>query len=129
MNGEEIKALRVSLGLTQTEMAEYIGVKLRSVQNYEAGNTVPRGRALLKIIELSTQKNTHQDEEESLDVDLKIEDIQALNAKFKDISLLDLANYVLVRREELMQVGPFQKFILKVAYKKVKDVFEKEGGF
>ena len=43
--------------------------------------------------------------------------------------MLDLANYVLVRREELMQVEPFQKFILKVAYQKVKEVFEKQGGF
>lgn len=33
----EIKALRKSLGLTQKQMADYTGIPLRTIQNWEEG--------------------------------------------------------------------------------------------
>ena len=36
-------------GLTQTELARELGVHLRSIQNWEAGLTEPRGRDLRKL--------------------------------------------------------------------------------
>ena len=37
MTGEEFKARRLDLGLTQTQLGERLGVTLRAVQYYEAG--------------------------------------------------------------------------------------------
>ena len=37
MTGEELKAKRLDLGLTQTQLSERLGVTLRAVQYYEAG--------------------------------------------------------------------------------------------
>jgi transcriptional regulator with XRE-family HTH domain len=39
MTAEEMTALRKSLGLTQAEMGERIGLALRSVQEIESGKT------------------------------------------------------------------------------------------
>ena len=41
MKGEEIKALRLRLGLTQTELAAEIGVHQVSVARWETGGITP----------------------------------------------------------------------------------------
>ena len=41
MKGEEIKALRLRLGLTQTELAAEIGVHRVTVANWETGGKKP----------------------------------------------------------------------------------------
>ena len=38
---KKLIALRETLGVTQTEMAKKLGVKLRTYQNYEGGLTIP----------------------------------------------------------------------------------------
>jgi DNA-binding XRE family transcriptional regulator len=38
---KKLIALRDTLGLTQTDMAKKLGVKLRTYQNYEGGLTIP----------------------------------------------------------------------------------------
>ena len=48
MKGEELKAKRLDLGLTQTQLGERLGVTLRAVQYYESGGRpVPRPVAIL----------------------------------------------------------------------------------
>ncbi|WP_294412757.1 helix-turn-helix transcriptional regulator [uncultured Ruminococcus sp.] len=42
--GEKVKQLRKEKGLTQTELAEAVGVTLRTVQNYEGKNLFPKNQ-------------------------------------------------------------------------------------
>lgn len=45
INGNEIRAARERAGLTQGELATRVGVSLRTVGNWERGETVPQNRA------------------------------------------------------------------------------------
>lgn len=51
MDPERIKALRVSLGLTQREFADALGLKLRAITYWEAGapGRDPKGPALILL--------------------------------------------------------------------------------
>ena len=51
MTPERIKALRQSLGLTQSQFAEALGIKLRAVTYWEAGapDRKPAGPALILL--------------------------------------------------------------------------------
>jgi DNA-binding transcriptional regulator YiaG len=48
-----IKATRKALALTQAELADSLDVTVRSVQNWEAAETEPRGRAMRRLAELA----------------------------------------------------------------------------
>lgn len=47
MTPSEIRILREKLNLTQEELAERIGVSLRTIQNYEAGGIIPKAKVSL----------------------------------------------------------------------------------
>lgn len=76
--GEKVKQLRKEKKLTQTELAEAIGVTLRTVQNYETKNLFPKNQnvvnKLCKVLETSSDylisddefvNRTHENEETS----------------------------------------------------------------
>lgn len=44
MDGDEIRRLREARGLTQQQLAQTIGVGMRTVGNWERGETIPRNR-------------------------------------------------------------------------------------
>lgn len=44
--GEKIKELRTNKGLTQPQLAESLGLSLRTVKNYELGTSLPRTREI-----------------------------------------------------------------------------------
>lgn len=44
MTGEQIRAARERAGLTQEELGRRLGVSMRTVGNWERGQTVPRNR-------------------------------------------------------------------------------------
>jgi transcriptional regulator with XRE-family HTH domain len=46
MDGTELRAQRKRLGWTQTEMADALGLSLRTLQRYESADEVPRHIAL-----------------------------------------------------------------------------------
>lgn len=50
--GEKIREGRANLGMTQTELAEKIGVTLRTVSKYEKQGVMPRGAHLQKLSEV-----------------------------------------------------------------------------
>lgn len=52
-----IKAARVNKNLTQTELAEAVGVGVRTIQNWESGVSSPRADMMpiiCKVLECST---------------------------------------------------------------------------
>lgn len=51
VEAREIKALRVRLGLTQSQMADRLGVHLNTYQQWEYGRRKPR-RPTLKLLEI-----------------------------------------------------------------------------
>lgn len=53
MSPEDIKALRKELGMSQTVFAQKIGVTLRTLQNYEKGDTSPTADTITKMFALS----------------------------------------------------------------------------
>jgi len=56
-DGEQIRALRKHLGLTQSEMAERLGKQQQGISEWERGITRPRGSStkLLSIIARQTK--------------------------------------------------------------------------
>lgn len=50
--GEKIREGRANLGITQTELAEKIGVTLRTISKYEKQGMIPRGANLQKLAEV-----------------------------------------------------------------------------
>lgn len=51
MNPQQIRAARLSLGLTQAQFAERLGISDRYMRNIERGDRQP-GNALARIIQL-----------------------------------------------------------------------------
>lgn len=52
-----LKRIRTHLNLTQSQMADAVGVKYRSWQDYETGKSIPGGKVLAGIAKLGI--NTH----------------------------------------------------------------------
>jgi SOS-response transcriptional repressor LexA len=52
MDGARIRAKRKELGLTQKQIADYIGVKPPTIVQWDAGDTRPNGKNLLKLAEI-----------------------------------------------------------------------------
>lgn len=50
MFSKRLKALRQMSGLTQKELADEIGLNLRTIQNYELGLSMPRSKSTVKRI-------------------------------------------------------------------------------
>ena len=56
--GERVRARRIELGLSQTELARILGVKPSSVSNYEAGISFPKEEVILRLFDcLETDPN------------------------------------------------------------------------
>jgi transcriptional regulator with XRE-family HTH domain len=49
MTGEEIKERRLKLGMTQSELAEALGVALNTVSRWELGTSRPEGARMLDL--------------------------------------------------------------------------------
>src|SRR5207247_4541109 len=48
--GKHILSFRTRASLTQSALAEHVGVHLRSVQNWEAGESYPKAETLQRLI-------------------------------------------------------------------------------
>lgn len=49
MNAEDVKKLRATLGITQRELAQKLGVSLKTITNYENGGVIPDSKRQLLI--------------------------------------------------------------------------------
>lgn len=52
---EKLKQARIQAGLTQTELAEKLGVTGRTLQNYESGNIYPKKREMYERLAILFQ--------------------------------------------------------------------------
>jgi len=86
MSELHIKELRESLGKTQTELAEMIGVSLRTIQNYESGGIIPKSKdAILRKL-----KNADENELELfIDKDQIKTYIEEISRLKKEIKILN----------------------------------------
>ena len=57
--GKKIKLARVELDLTQTQLAEKISGKQKSISGYETGATLPSIRTLVKIAKVLKKPTSH----------------------------------------------------------------------
>jgi transcriptional regulator with XRE-family HTH domain len=80
--GAAILSLRQLLGQTQEEIARTLGCGLRNYQRWEAGDTIPRGDWMLKILSLCPDQETH---------DAFFVDIREVGSKIPSISRPGLA--------------------------------------
>ena len=86
MNGLELKKIRNSLNLTQTELADKVGVSMRTVQNWEKDvNKIPKSTELI-LIELSKSTEFSLSEPKS---EYKVQGkIEAMQVDFKEMSTM-----------------------------------------
>lgn len=59
----DIKQQRESIGWTQAQLAEHLGVSPRTIQNWEAGETMPSAAQLNTINELARRFERYRDAE------------------------------------------------------------------
>ena len=55
MDAQEIKALRLALGLTQTQLAARLGVAANTVYRWETGHTHPDPRARSALLRVQSR--------------------------------------------------------------------------
>jgi transcriptional regulator with XRE-family HTH domain len=59
MTADEIRALRVRLGLTQEQMAQRMGVSFATINRWENGKMTPRGLYARALDDLAHQHPKH----------------------------------------------------------------------
>jgi DNA-binding transcriptional regulator YiaG len=87
ISSEQIRAGRERMGMTQQELAEHVGVSLRTVGNWERGESVPRSRlAVLADV-------------------LEIDDPRGESREFGREALIKRLGYLAKRRREEIGIG------------------------
>ena len=63
INSLDIRKYREQNGLSQTDLAELVGVSFRTIQNYEAGHTIPKSKYAIfhKLITSGAVKSKNVD--------------------------------------------------------------------
>ena len=80
--GEKLKAVRLSLNLSQSELAEKTGISERSLYTYEQTGTLPRSSNLRKIADALNVSVSYLLDEEETDPNKNIDhDIFIANSK------------------------------------------------
>lgn len=118
MNNINIKENRKKLGLTQSDLAEKIGVTLKTIQNYEKGETIPVSKLAL-LHNVLNQKDTHKVEEPPEVYSLnsgtykKIEEVEEVIKEREKIISLSKDNSVIEHQKEIIKLLKVQIDLLK----------------
>jgi transcriptional regulator with XRE-family HTH domain len=97
MKGFNINKLRMDLGMTQQEFAEFIGVDRRTVINYEQGKKIPASRMeLLEHLVLShfKEKNNEVSNNSSKKTEVIVEKNESTSSE-----VLELKDHIKTLRE------------------------------
>src|SRR5712691_10662310 len=100
--GQSMLALRTSLGLTQAELAQRLGVSGRAVREWEAGSSYPKAPHLQHVITLAVQQQAFPPGQEA-------EEIRSLWKAARQKVLLDerwLQELLGTQRPQLASVPP-----------------------
>lgn len=116
MNAERVKELRALLGLTQKELAEKIGVSLKTITNYETGGVIPDSKQqLLLSLKKEASKIT------------TIEETPEIKAVSKDMTMTKLIPLLPISA----QGGSLDEFVMSVKEKNCEKIISpiKEATF
>src|SRR6266404_1438091 len=100
--GQAMLGLRTAIGLTQTGLAEYLGISRRAVGEWEAGSSYPKAERLKHLIELAVQQ-------QAFAAGREVEEIRALWKAARQKVLLDehwLSSLLASSRPSLELVAP-----------------------
>jgi len=85
MSGEELKEIRKTLGLNQTELAEKVGIKLRTLQYWEKNERqIPETTAFFVKNLLKNASNAYNISAENSNNENQIAELEVLLAKVLD---------------------------------------------
>ena len=96
--GEKIRERRMHLGLTQTELANKIGVTLRTITKYEKQGVMPRGRNLRELAKVLGVSEVYLANEEIEDETYDLEEapyIDSVRAAYGATGANDMQNLLL----------------------------------
>ena len=96
--GEKIRERRMHLGLTQTELANKIGVTLRTITKYEKQGVMPRGRNLRELAKVLGVSEVYLANEEIEDETYGLEEapyIDSVRAAYGARGANDMQNLLL----------------------------------
>lgn len=96
--GEKIRERRMHLGLTQTELANKIGVTLRTITKYEKQGVMPRGRNLRELAKVLGVSEVYLANEEIEDETYGLEEapyIDSVRAAYGAKGANDMQNLLL----------------------------------
>lgn len=88
MSDLDIIKIRKSLGKTQQEFAEFIGVDRRTVVNYEQGKKIPASKVKLLEILLSNDSVNHSEEKKIIlpkKSDVPVETVESMHREILDL--------------------------------------------
>ena len=100
--GEKIRERRTHLGLTQTELANKIGVTLRTITKYEKQGVMPRGRNLRELAKVLGVSEVYLANEEIEDETYGLEEasyIDSVRAAYGAKGANDMQNLLLQTQE------------------------------
>lgn len=116
INGNQIIEYRKRKGLTQSQLADEIGITIRTIQNYESGTTIPMSK--LKLFATLLESEQTQKELEKMELD------KTTKSKFRDITLDEISMFVIHHKNELMKNALFILFIDKIAHERALKIIK-----
>ena len=121
MNALDIKENRKKLGLTQAELAERVGVSLKTISNYENGEVIPESKKALLLKILSSNKVDKTEESSEAHTKLSgysnkiAEKEEEINARLETIKLLKEKNKDTSHQLKIIEILRTQIEIIKEA--------------
>jgi len=118
MNNINIKENRKKLGLTQTDLAKELGVTLKTIQNYEKGETIPISKLALLHKILNQNQNSIVEEPPklytlNLGTNKKIQETEEIIKEREKIILLSSDPEVILHQKEIIKLLKVQIELLK----------------
>lgn len=116
MTGEELKNIRNDRGLTQSEAADKLGISLRTYQNWEASDEIPKSKLIIIrniFVDKSNAFNENISQEKDFPKEDELKRISFLFAKYPN-EMMNIPVVDLTIREKI------SKEIVKITASKDK---------